>query len=86
MQILVEESERPMAIQWERGMTDDEYFQFCADNPDVRIERSAEGDILIMPPVGVVAGRLIPAWNTSFRVERHIRRTPPGFFARGSIS
>jgi len=48
MQILVEESERPMAIQWERGMTDDEYFQFCANNPDVRIERSAEGDILIM--------------------------------------
>lgn len=52
MQILVEESERPMAIQWERGMTDDEYFQFCADNPDLRIERSVEGDILIMPPVG----------------------------------
>jgi Uma2 family endonuclease len=52
MQILVEESARPMAIQWERGMTDDEYFQFCADNPDLRIERSAEGDILIMPPVG----------------------------------
>jgi Uma2 family endonuclease len=52
MQILVEESERPMAIQWERGMTDDEYFQFCAENPDLRIERSAEGDILIMPPVG----------------------------------
>jgi Uma2 family endonuclease len=56
MQILVEESERPMAIQWERGMTDDEYFQFCADNPDVRIERSAEGDILIMPPVGGESG------------------------------
>jgi|HubBroStandDraft_1064217.scaffolds.fasta_scaffold04321_6 Uma2 family endonuclease len=52
MQILVEELERPMAIHWERGMTDDEYFQFCASNPDVRIERSAEGDILIMPPVG----------------------------------
>jgi len=48
MQILVEELARPMAIQWERGMTDDEYFQFCANNPDVRIERSAEGDILIM--------------------------------------
>ena len=45
-----------MAIQWERGMTDDEYFQFCADNPDVRIERSAEGDILIMPPVGGESG------------------------------
>ena len=52
MQILIEESEQPTAIHWERGMSDDEYFQFCADNPDLRIERSAEGDILIMPPVG----------------------------------
>jgi Uma2 family endonuclease len=52
MQILVEELERPMAIQWERRMTDDEYFQFCAHNPELRVERSAEGDILIMPPAG----------------------------------
>ncbi len=52
MQIVVEESQRPMAIRWERRMTDDEYFQFCAENPDLRIERSPDGDILIMPPVG----------------------------------
>jgi len=52
MQIVVEELEPPMAIQWARGMSDDEYFQFCADNPDLRVERTAEGDIVIMPPVG----------------------------------
>jgi Uma2 family endonuclease len=52
MQILVEELERPMAIRWKRRMTDDEYFQFCADNPDLRIERSAGGDIVIAPSVG----------------------------------
>jgi len=52
MQILVEELERPMVIQWERRMTDDEYVQFCAANPDLRIERSAAGDILIMSPAG----------------------------------
>jgi Uma2 family endonuclease len=56
MQILVAELARPMAIQWERGMTDDEYSQFCADNPDLRIERSPEGDILIIPPVGGESG------------------------------
>jgi Uma2 family endonuclease len=56
MQILVEEWSGPMAVQWERRMTDDEYFQLCADNPDLRIERSAEGDILIMPPVGGESG------------------------------
>jgi Uma2 family endonuclease len=56
MQILVEESERPMAIQWERGMTDDEYFQFCAHNPELRVERTSEGDIVIMPPAGFESG------------------------------
>ena len=52
MQIVVEELEPPMTIEWARGMTNDEYFQFCADNPDLRIERTAKGDILITPPVG----------------------------------
>jgi Uma2 family endonuclease len=56
MQILVEELERPMAIQWERGMTDDEYFQFCANNSKLRVERTSEGDIVIMPPAGFESG------------------------------
>src|ERR1039458_6941369 len=56
MQILVEESERPMAIQWERRMTDDEYFQFCANNSELRVERTPEGDIVIMPPAGFESG------------------------------
>ena len=35
-----------------RSMTDDEYFEFCALNRRVRIERTAEGEIVIMPPAG----------------------------------
>jgi Uma2 family endonuclease len=53
MQILVEESELPTAIQLNRAMSDDEYFEFCAENRDKRIERTAQGDIIIMPPAGV---------------------------------
>jgi Uma2 family endonuclease len=56
MQILVEESERTMAIQWERRMTDDEYFRFCANNSELRVERTSEGDIVIMPPAGFESG------------------------------
>jgi Uma2 family endonuclease len=56
MQILVEELERPIAIQWERRMTDDEYFQFCANNSELRVERTPEGDIVIMPPAGFESG------------------------------
>lgn len=35
-----------------RSMSDSEFFAFCLLNPDVRIERTAEGDLIIMPPVG----------------------------------
>ena len=54
MQLLVEDVEldRPLVIQWEHQMTDDEYFQFCQINQDLRIERTAQGDLLIMPLAG----------------------------------
>ena len=33
-------------------MSDDEYFDFCKANPDVFFERTAEGEIIIVPPAG----------------------------------
>jgi Uma2 family endonuclease len=56
MQILVGELARPVAIQWEPRMTDDEYFQFCANNSELRVERTPQGDIVIMPPAGFESG------------------------------
>ena len=32
-------------------MTDAQFYQFCLSNPELRIERSALGEITIMPPV-----------------------------------
>ncbi len=46
------ETESPIRIQPVRRMNDDEYYAFCAANPDLRIERTAEGEIVIMPPTG----------------------------------
>lgn len=40
------------------GMTDEEFFRFCQDNPDLRIERSSNGEIIIMSPTGSRSGRL----------------------------
>jgi Uma2 family endonuclease len=34
-------------------MDDDLYFDFCQLNPKLRIERTSEGEIVIMPPVGL---------------------------------
>src|SRR5918998_4399944 len=33
-------------------LSDEQFFQFCRLNPDLRIERTAEGDVEIMSPAG----------------------------------
>ena len=38
-------------------MTDDQFFEFCQLNHDLRIERTAAGDLIIMPPTGGRSGR-----------------------------
>ncbi len=37
-------------------MSREEFFQFCQLNPDLRIERTAEGEIVIMAPAGGETG------------------------------
>jgi Uma2 family endonuclease len=37
-------------------MTDEQFFEFCQANRDVRIERTAQGEIVIMPPTGWETG------------------------------
>jgi len=34
------------------NLTDDQLYELCQINRDLRIERTAEGDLLIMPPTG----------------------------------
>lgn len=38
------------------NLTDDQFFEFCQINRDLRIERTAEGELLIMPPTGSETG------------------------------
>jgi hypothetical protein len=39
-------------LQW----SEDEFFDFCQANRDLRIERSAKGEIIVMPPAGGYLG------------------------------
>jgi Uma2 family endonuclease len=39
-----------------KKMSDDEFFDFCMLNQDLRIEMTAEGDLIIMPPTGGKTG------------------------------
>ena len=47
---------RTLRIEPDPLMDDDRYFAFCQQNPKLRIERTAEGKIVIMPPVGIGSG------------------------------
>jgi Uma2 family endonuclease len=46
------ETQSPILIRTRRSMSDDEFYDFCAANPELQIERTAAGEILIMPPCG----------------------------------
>ena len=39
-----------------RKLSDEDFFLFCLENPDVRIEMDPNGDIDIMPPTGAETG------------------------------
>lgn len=33
-------------------LTDDEYYEFCRLNPDIKFEQDKEGRLIIVPPTG----------------------------------
>jgi Uma2 family endonuclease len=35
------------------GFSDEAFLEFCRVNPDLRIERNAQGEIIVMPPAGL---------------------------------
>jgi Uma2 family endonuclease len=42
----------PLRVRLQRPLDDDELFGFCSANRELRIVRSADGELLIMPPSG----------------------------------
>ena len=38
-------------------LTDDQFYQLCQVNPDIKLERNALGELLIMPPTGGETGK-----------------------------
>ena len=54
--MLVALPESPTALKLttgsEPGFSDEAYLAFCRANPDLRVERTAEGEIVFVPPAG----------------------------------
>jgi Uma2 family endonuclease len=42
----------PSTLELKIELTDEQFFQLCQNNRDLRFERTAKGDLLIMPPTG----------------------------------
>jgi Uma2 family endonuclease len=45
-------------------LTDEQFYKLCRSNPDVKFERNAMGELIIMPPTGGEIGNRNSALNT----------------------
>jgi len=51
-------------------LTREQFYQLCTENPDLKLERNAQGELIIMPPTGGETGRAnvnlilqVASWN-----------------------
>ncbi len=58
-------------------MTDAEFYQFCLDNAELRIERNPHGKITVMPPTNSETGNYnaeinaeLVIWNRQYKLGR----------------
>ncbi len=72
MQIALPDLTAPatLILDREHRLTDEAYFAFCAANPDLNVERTRDGEIVIVPPAGgesefrtLEAGRILREWS-----------------------
>jgi Uma2 family endonuclease len=57
MNVALPEIDQPVRLRFERPMTDEELMRFCAANEMVRVERDANGELILMSPSGSGTGR-----------------------------
>jgi len=48
--------ELPIRIRWEQPITDEELLRLSAENRSLRLERDANGELLVMSPTGTEGG------------------------------
>ena len=69
MNLALSETELPVRLRFQRPMTDADLLRFCEANEVLRVERDANGEILVMTPAGfgssnmnVRISRLLDEW------------------------
>ncbi|MGB3263543.1 MAG: Uma2 family endonuclease [Microcoleus sp.] len=59
-------------------ITDDQFYQLCRENPDVKFERNAKGEIIVISPTGGETGSSNSEINADFVIWN--RQTQLGVF------
>ena len=72
--LLVQATSAPLTIDlpWIMPMTEEQFYEFCLANRDLRIERTASGEVIVMPPAFSDTGNrnfniAVQLWNWTER-------------------
>jgi Uma2 family endonuclease len=68
VQIVASRKHLPLRVRPATPLTDDALFELCRVNRDLRIERTSEGDLIIMSPTGGRTGRRNFTLTTEFGI------------------
>jgi Uma2 family endonuclease len=64
--VLPEEYHLPFKLNvHETKLTEEQFVRLCQENPDLRIELTAQGELVLMPPTGLESG-----WRNSRLIRR----------------
>jgi Uma2 family endonuclease len=61
------------------NLTDDQFYKLCQLNKDLRIERTAQGELVIMPPTGGETGDKSSELNMQLRIWAKQNKTGVAF-------
>ena len=53
MNVALSEADLPVRLRFERAVSDDELWRFCSTNEQLRVERDANGELILMSPPGL---------------------------------
>ena len=57
MNVTLPKIDQPVRLRFARPMTDEQLMRFCAENDALRVERDANGKLIVMSPSGSGTGR-----------------------------
>ena len=55
-------------------LTDEQFYQLCQHNPDIKLERNAKGELIVMPPTGGNTGRRNS--KITYQLEAWVEKNP----------